>query len=124
MIQQWVDQAVVEFVGQFGINAQGWAESGCLGLDFEQNGQLHIEQHPAGIMVLLSQHYPLGDAWLQTASQACDYQLGIPFPIQVGLKGSTELVFFCLLEEEQVTINQLSQLFNTLTQLHIKCRAS
>ncbi|WP_163834326.1 type III secretion system chaperone family protein [Spartinivicinus ruber] len=124
MIQPWVDQAVVEFVGQFGINAQGWVESGSLGLGFEQNGQLYIESHPAGIMMLLSQHYPLDDDWLSVASQLCDYQQGIPFPVQVGLKGNSELVFFCLIEEAQVTMNQLSQLFSTLTQLHSKCRAN
>lgn len=124
MIQQWVDQAVVEFVNQFGINVQGWVESGSLCLNFEQSGQLYIEQHPTGIMVLLSQSYPIDGDWLSTASKVCDYQQGGAFSVQVGLKGSTELVFFCLLEAEQVTINQLSQLFAVLTQLHTTCRAN
>ena len=111
-----------EFVGQFGLSTQDWAESGLVCLNFEQSGQLYLEQHTAGVMVLLCQQYPLYGDWLIKASQACDYQQGIAFPVQMGLKGNSEVVFFCLLETEQVTMNQLSQLFATLTQLHAKCR--
>ncbi|MCB1804805.1 MAG: type III secretion chaperone SycN [Candidatus Competibacteraceae bacterium] len=117
---------LTEFGQNLGLADLQWPQSGVLALDFDVRGTLYLEDRDDDLLLYLARLITQPEqtlAILKTALQRCHYRQGLPYAVQPGLRGETELVFLVRLPSREVTLPELERVLDTLTTLHATSQA-
>lgn len=112
---------LAEFGQSLGIADLQWPPSKRLTLSFDLRGTLYLEDRDETLLMYLVRPIdpgkPLG-AVLKSALQYCHYRQGLPFTVQPGLRGDTDLVFLVRLSSRSANLPDMERILETLTTLH------
>lgn len=117
---------LTEWGESLGLGQLIWPDSGVITLSFEQRGTLYLEQRDTALLVYLAREL---DRWkdtletLKLALRMCHYRENLPYPVQVGLKGESSLVFSVRFNTESTTLPELEYAVELLTRLHQQVQA-
>ena len=118
--------ALEEFGHSLGLPDLQWPQSGVLALNFDMRGTLFLEDHDNELLVYLVRQIRQPEQTftiLKTALRRCHYRQGLPFAVQAGLRGETDLVFLVRLASRDVSLPELEQVLEILTNLHAAVQA-
>ena len=115
------DEVLAEFGRSMGMEGLAWPESGVVVLDFANRGVLYLEDRDETLLIYLSRDIDMRDGklkFLSTALRLCHYRQGLPYVVQVGLRGESSLVFLVRLSAYELTLPELERVLEVLSDLH------
>ncbi len=115
------DDLLVEFGHSLGLDGLAWSDTGVVVLDFANRGVLYLEDQDEVLLVYLVRDIDVRESKLQllhTALTLCHYREGLPYVVQVGLRGEASLVFLVRFMSYEVTLPELERVLELLSQLH------
>lgn len=110
-------------LGEFGrlLQLEGLrlGESGVAALAIEGLGNLQLERHETGLVMLLSRELAFAEpAQLEKALELCDPREDWSYQPQAALLGENNLVFGMIIPEREAAPATLSRMLNQLEDLH------
>ncbi len=115
------DDLLVEFGRSLGLDGLAWSDTGVVVLDFANRGVLYLEDQDEVLLVYLVRDIDVRESKLKllhTALTLCHYREGLPYVVQVGLRGEASLVFLVRFMSYDVTLPELERVLELLSQLH------
>lgn len=113
----WIDDAVLAFGRDLGLDGLTLPETGAVTLAFAQRGTLALERAGEDVLLHLQRERPHAPtARLARALASCHWRAGQPLPVRAGMKGD-RLVLLVRLPAREVTPEALARGFDRLTQL-------
>ncbi len=115
------DDLLVEFGHSLGLDGLAWSDTGVVVLDFANRGVLYLEDQDEALLVYLVRDIDVRESKLKllhTALTLCHYREGLPYVVQVGLRGEASLVFLVRFMSYEVTLPELERVLELLSQLH------
>ena len=118
-INPQITTAIADFGHSIGIDPLKWNAKGIVCLSFENFGKLYFEPEEDTLLIYLAHNIPFLDKMkMVKAFELTNVRENHPYPVQVGLRGQTAIVFCIRLPAANCQLHEIQMAAMLLKKLH------
>ena len=117
----WSEEAVGTLLRNMELPETRYQPDVGLCLEMERRGKLYLEQKDEGLLIYLAREVSvhIGDLATRALSE-CHFRSGLPFELQVGLRGEDQLVLLTHVPRQHCTSTVLEAALALLTRMQVR----
>jgi type III secretion system chaperone SycN len=112
---------IEEFGNSMGMEGLALNRDGCLCLEFQEMGTLHMELTGERLLISLGRDLSPHDTDIfERALELCHFKHGHPLPVHAGCQKENRLLFMVKVPDRDLTLPLLEQILQTLNHCHTR----